>query len=120
MALNLPVIGTPLHAHGVRTPEAYLAAHAAFIAAMQARYDMLVWRDPWPAPDGARPQISGGRWLVLCTCANGCSASPEWDLACCFECGAIYRRLVWPADREALEARLMALPSSDRHWAEDP
>ena len=117
MALNLTVIGTPLHAHAVRTPEAYLAAHATFIAALRAHLpDDRTWRDPWPAPDGAPPIVSGGRWLVLCDCANGCSASPEWDLACCFECGAIYRRLAWPENREAIEAALLAVPMSARHW----
>ena len=116
MAMSLPVMGSPLHAHGVRTPAAYLAAQAAFITALRARFPDQPWRDPWPAPDGAVPIISGGRWLVVCTCQNGCSASPAWDLACCFECGAIYRHLAWPAHREALETRLLASPASARHW----
>lgn len=119
MALNLNEIGTPVHAHGVRTPTAYIDKQRGHIHALMEAHPGYAWREPWVAPDGAQPFVSAGRWVVMCSCHNGPSASPEWDLACCFECGAIYRAMAWPVDRLEIEAVLMAMPQRARQWTPD-
>lgn len=109
-------IGTPLQAHGVRTPEAYLAKQSAFIKDVHAMYPDRPKVDLWVAPMHVAPFVSGSRWVVMCSCGNAPSAHPDWDLACCFECGAIYRDMAWPKDRAAIEAVIVAAPMSLRHW----
>lgn len=106
----------PLHAHGVRTAEDYRAKQAAHIA------DLMTARPngPWGAPHAvAAPvdgYVNGGRWLVRCPCGNTPSASPEWGVACCFECGAVYT-VAFPDDRDAIESILVKRPvMRTRNW----
>lgn len=61
--------------------------------------------------------ISGGKWLVRCVCGNAPSVAPEWRLALCFECGAVYEDLVLPDAQPDITAALLERPSpSQRHW----
>jgi len=61
-------------------------------------------------------RVSGGYWVVMCVCGNAPSAHPDWHLACCFECGAIYRYLDVPIDRAEIESVLVRRPMAHRHW----
>jgi len=100
------------HAHqNVRTPAQYLA--------VQAQY--LEKGVPHEATEGERqlasaPLINFGQWVLRCACGNAPSVSVAWDLACCFECGAIYRHLAFPPDRVAIEHVLLARTRQDRNW----
>lgn len=100
-----------------RTPEMYARAHVAQMTAKREAFHALDVRLPWDAPTAAVPFINGGKWVVLCDCGDAPMASPAWDIARCFNCGAIYRSLAWPAEREAIEAALLDRPQAiTRSW----
>jgi hypothetical protein len=113
-------IGRPLEAHGVSTPEVYRAAQAAFIRGMQAARPWLAWRDPFvsDAPPASGAVISGGCWKVVCdACGNAPAYDPDWQLACCFECGAIYQNLPPPTDWDLAEQVLLSRAAmATRNW----
>ncbi|OFW37660.1 MAG: hypothetical protein A3J29_06195 [Acidobacteria bacterium RIFCSPLOWO2_12_FULL_67_14b] len=100
------------------TPAQYAAVHSERLRARAEALPHLNFRaEPWPAPDGMAAVIYGGKWIVECPCGEIPMASPAWDEARCFECGAIYRRLALPADREAIEALLLQRPTAvTRTW----
>lgn len=117
MALWPDVIMTPLHIHNAQSAADYKTKQRLYIANARRQYPALVWRDPWLALERPEVQILAGKWLVWCACGNYPSVHPEWRLACCFECGAIYEDLVITA--EAIEvARLLARRPSvaNRGW----
>lgn len=73
-------------------------------------------------PDRPAAYISDGRWVVDCPnfpCRNGPSASPEWGIAVCFECGAVITP-VFPDDLAAAEDVLLArIDPLARHFFPD-
>lgn len=92
---------------GHQTVERYEQAHLRQMALMAQKYPDLEIRMPWDAPDGAVPYVAGGKWIVRCDCGDYPMASHEWDLARCFGCGAIYRKLAWPRKIREIEAELL-------------
>jgi uncharacterized Zn finger protein len=40
-------------------------------------------------------------------CGNVVIVHPDWRLGCCFECGAVYERVLMPAQRAEVEALLI-------------
>jgi len=111
------IITGPLHAHGARSREEYLDKQRMHLTALERAYPHHGARPVWHVVGQVNARISGGRWIVDCPCANCPSASPEWNLAACFECGAVYEDVVFPADRERVEAMLVARPQpQNRHW----
>jgi hypothetical protein len=65
----------------------------------------------------ARLFVTHGVCFVQCPCGDCPFADPDWQLACCLLCGAIYRHLVVPADFAAIEAALMRRPFPiNRNW----
>lgn len=112
-------IGRPLEAHNVATPQAFLAAQTAAIAGNLAARPGMTWRPPFDAiaaPQLGGPFINGGRWGVWCPCQGLASYDPDWQLACCFNCGAIYR-LAPPEGWARAEALLMGREQMvNRHW----
>lgn len=109
------------HAHqGVKSPETYLRVQAQYLAHNRsAGVDDAI---PHEATEHERaqasaPYISLGQWVMNCACNNAPSVSKEWNLACCFECGAIYRDLECPVDREQIEAVLLKRVRRARNWA---
>lgn len=108
--LALQTIARPLHQHNARTPEEYRQKQAAFIARGRLKRPYLNWRDPVVVPDQVAAFVSGGCWVVLCPCGNAPAADPEWRLACCFECGAIYEGVSFPDSWQDVEAVLVARP----------
>lgn len=101
---------TPLHVHSARTPAAYRQQQAQYIAQGRRRYPALRWRDPWVVVLNPAVVVEGGKWLVPCACGNYPSVHPDWQLACCFECGAVYEGLVLPAEASAIEQALLERP----------
>jgi hypothetical protein len=113
-------LARPLELHNVRTADAYRAAQAAQIKEGRRRHPALHWRDPftYTGPDRVVILVTGGAWKVVCPdCGNAPAYDPEWQLACCFECGARFEGLAPPADAAQIEALLMARPRvSTRNW----
>lgn len=104
------VIGTPVEMHQVASAEAYIQRAKEFLVAHGGR--------PIIAESEQRPHayVSHGVWVCQCVCGNGCSAHPEWGIAVCFECGALYRP-IFPKDRAVGEAALVARPDQrTRNW----
>jgi len=100
-----------------RTAAEYGAAHETAMVRLRAAFPALAIRTPWAADPGAQPLVTGGKWVVLCVCGDAPMASPAWDEARCFQCGAIYRGLAWPDDRRAIEALLLQRPQAlTRAW----
>ncbi len=108
------------HAHQrVRCAKTYLAAQARFMAENRtAGVDDAVPHDATEAErvKASAPFISIGQWKMRCACNNAPSVSLEWDLACCLECGAIYRNLPIPSERVRIELVLLARGRRGRNW----
>ena len=61
--------------------------------------------------------VNDSRWIALCSCGSCVAAHPSWPDSRCFECGAIYPNVVFPPDREAIEALLNERPRPEtRNW----
>ena len=111
----------PRHLHpGVNTEADYRRAHRDAIARGRARYPNLEWPEPWLALFAPSAFVAGGMWQLRCAtvgCTNCPSVSPEWRLALCWDCGAVYERVPLPVDIEAIERVLMRRPDvSSRNW----
>lgn len=52
----------------------------------------------------------------MCACGNGPATSPEWQIACCFSCGAIYRDIEFPGDVEGILSKLKVRPMPNQNW----
>jgi len=65
-------------------------------------------------------RIDHGRWIVDCLCGAGVYTHPEWRLACCVDCGAIYHDIVMPsAPAIAALTRLLLARArrENQHWS---
>jgi len=103
-------IGTPEIVHGVTSADDYRARARGFLKGLG------VPPEEWLRDGGERPAyVSGGCWVVRCSCGNAPSASPEWRLAVCLECGYEYTP-VFPRDRERAESVLLERPLQHRHY----
>lgn len=107
------VIFRPVHLPGigVRTPGEYRA--------MQVRYLRRSGNTtgPWLHVGAVHAHVGAGAWRVRCRCGEAPPADPEWQLACCSGCGAIYECVVFPDDRLAIEAVLVKRPNHvHRNW----
>lgn len=95
----------------------YAARHAEQMANMRSDLPALDIQEPFLSSEHPQPFVAGGKWIVLCECGDAPMASPDWDEARCFNCGAIYRGLPWPEDRAGVEAALIARPfAAMRAW----
>lgn len=122
MARTFPYIIGPAegHAHqGVKSAASYLAAQAKYLQInREAGVDDAV---PHEATERERakasaPFINIGQWKMTCACGNAPSVSFEWDLACCWECGAIYRNLPCPREKARIELVLTQRDRRGRNW----
>ena len=100
-------IARPEEEHGVGTVDDYLrlldAHRAALRRARPSAY--LRWPKPRVVTDGT-PIVRQGRWLVACPCGNYPVYDPDWHLAVCLDCAAVYHVTPPPRWRE-IEACLM-------------
>lgn len=77
----------------------------------------MAWRDPWPAPDRLAAYIGAGAWRVRCACGEAPPTHPDWRLACCSGCGAIYEDVIFPKTAAAIEVILLKRPQPiQRNW----
>lgn len=75
----------------------------------------------WDSEVHPRAYVNHGRWLVQCSCGNGAFTHPEWRVACCAECGAVFRGVVFPENRAEIEAVLLKRPMRKSHnWDGEP
>lgn len=107
------VIFRPVHVPGIkaRTPDEYRA--------LQVRYLRMSGNTepPWLFIGEMRAHVGAGAWRVLCRCGEAPPADPEWRLACCSGCGAIYEGVLFPEDIAAIEAVLLKRPNHvHRNW----
>lgn len=115
-------IGRPLEAHDAHSIEEERAKQRDAILRRHADRPARPWRMPWSVDaDELRdvaPFISGGRWQIAClTCADCPSYDPEWQFACCWECGAIYEGVKPPAGWTDIERAVMVRPfMHTRNW----
>lgn len=61
--------------------------------------------------------IGCGVWRIECACHEAPHTDPEWKLACCFGCGAIYENVVFPERWRDIEKLLsMRRLQQHRNW----
>lgn len=53
--------------------------------------------------------VNGGRWMVSCLCGLSSAPAEPGEDYCCTHC-AKWSRVVWPEQRELIEASLLRLP----------
>lgn len=103
-------IWSPPQVHGVLSADAYRNAALAF------GLQRSVFRQLRRRRERPEAFVSDGRWVIDCECGNGPSASPEWGLAICFECGSEYEP-TFPREREQIETALVERPMRrTRNW----
>lgn len=84
-----------------RTQDSLRVMQARFVARNPAKSDPYEVYEPIPA------YIDAGVWRVRCECGEAPHTDPEWRLACCFGCGAIYTNVVFPNNYKAIEDLLV-------------
>src|SRR3990167_144474 len=78
---------------GVSTPYDYLRAQAQAIRSKQLQFPHLNWQLPWLyVGEPVSVKVSSSCWQLICSCGNYPLYDPEWQLACCYTCGAVYRQ----------------------------
>lgn len=95
---------------GVNTLEDYRRKHAEALARGRLAYPNLDWPTPWVSSVHPPVFVSGGMWQVRCAtpgCGNAPMVSPEWRVALCWDCGAVYEGLAIPADAAEIERVLV-------------
>ncbi len=99
----------------VDSPEAYLGWHAERV--MQRRLSRK-----WEAGKTPRARVDHGRWICDCVegCGRGMFTHPAWRIACCTECGAVYRGIIFPEDVPTITSLLLARPNREnQNWLPD-
>jgi hypothetical protein len=73
--------------------------------------------EPFLALEPPHVFIGQGAWRVTCACGEVPPADPNWKLACCAGCGAIFEGLQFPDNREQIEAVLsLRRDPTTRNW----
>jgi hypothetical protein len=95
----------------VETATEYLGWHAAHI---QSRRIARVWNSDKTIP----AYVNHGRWLADCqTCGKGMFTHPVWRMACCAECGAVYRAVDFPEQLDTITRLLLERPCREnQNW----
>ena len=50
--------------------------------------------------------VGNGCWRIHCRCGERTHTDPDWGIACCFGCGAVWTRVTFPEDWRAIEVLL--------------
>lgn len=72
----------------------------------------------WSSDQSVRARVNHGRWIADCrTCGQGMFTHPVWKIACCAECGAVYRGVDFPDRIQEITELLLARPRRDtQNW----
>lgn len=107
----------PEHIHNVQTPDDYKAFQAAMLQLQNGKRPQDRALAPWTCLAPRAVYVAFGKWLLRCVCGNAPSVDPEWRLACCLECGAVFEQVAVPADYQAIEAVLLLRPAMrNQNW----
>lgn len=127
--LTPPFLTTAKHVHArVKTEQDYRDQHIAQMAKLKHDYPNMPYRGVWRSNDAPEPFVSGGLWQIECStegCGNCPAVAPGWGenglaLACCYDCGATYERIVMPAEEKQVEAELIKRKrGNQRYWTPD-
>ena len=102
--------------HAVRNAAEYEAAQAQAIAKLQRRgRTVAIHTSDLPVI----AYINDNRWVIDCHCGAGNATDPAWDVARCFNCGAVHTQVQFPSakDRQQIEKALLERPhSGTRNW----
>lgn len=95
----------------VTTPEEYLGW----------QMDMIMMRRiarVWKSDERVPARVNHGRWLTDCqACYEGVLTHPEWKIACCGNCGAVYRDVIFPPDIAEITRILLERPKREtQNW----
>ena len=75
---------------------------------------------PWTSDKSVVACVNQGRWLALCTsCGEGMLTRPDWGIACCAQCGAVYNEslVVFPEDASEISQILCLRPErNSQNW----
>lgn len=92
----------------LRTPQQYRIQQIQHVALNPAISDPVEFSNPM------QTYIGNGAWRISCPCGEATHADPEWNLSCCFGCGAIYTNLIVPVFKTVME-RLLVKRRIQRH-----
>lgn len=69
-------------------------------------------------PIALAARVNHGRWIADCArCGMGMFTHPVWRIACCAECGAVYRGVAFPAEIDEITRLLLQRPRRDtQNW----
>lgn len=78
----------------------------------------------WKSDVRLQARIEHNRWIVDCQACStsenhrGAFTHPEWKIACCAECGAVYDNVEFPLRpvRLEIERILLFRPRENRNW----
>lgn len=107
----------PKHLHpNVSSPQDYVQAQATSIRSKMAAFPNLHWQLPFRhVGDPVPVKVSESCWQLVCSCGNTPMYDPEWALACCYTCGAVYDQGP-PKDWREIERVLLNRPNQiNRH-----
>ena len=103
--------------HNARTPEDYQRLQERYLRDLNTRVPIVPKRAPWLVVGTLPPvYVAMGKWVIRCQCGNAPSVHPDWKLARCFECGAVYQGLEMPEQAREIEAVLLLRPLQRRGW----
>jgi|TARA_R110000824_G_scaffold132891_1_gene295458 hypothetical protein len=105
-------IAGPIEGHGhsgVTDVKSYKLIHARITKAAE--------RDVLEVGNEVSAYVNHGRWVVDCACNGAGLTAPEFGLACCFDCGRVYTKVVFPKDRKQIEGALLVREDKEtRNW----
>jgi len=63
-------------------------------------------------------EVNHGRWLINCECNGAALTCPTARVGCCFDCGRVHTKVVFPAKarRAKIEQALLVRPMPNRNW----
>jgi len=97
---------------GVKDPATYRAAHASQMKRKE--------QTPHEVSEPQHAYINHGRWVVSCKCVGAGLTSPSFGISCCFDCGAVYTHILFPADVDAITHALLQRDNvENRNWTPD-
>lgn len=112
-------IGRPPHEFGAgcTSPEAWVGMLAQHFREFTRQYPLKPCGTLHRETASGYPLVRHGIWKLACSCGEHPVYSPEWRLACCFYCGAVYEGVEPPPAMAEIERVLLLRPQmTTRNW----
>jgi hypothetical protein len=61
-------------------------------------------------------EVNHGRWLINCECNGAAVSCRTAKIACCFDCGRVYKVVKFPRNAGKIESILLVRPMANRNW----